>query len=63
MEVTAGLSSNGILQDASGNIGHWALCMQIDLKEFSKPDNTKKTANSILKSVLYRFGSQKVITR
>ncbi|MEO8795003.1 MAG: SpvB/TcaC N-terminal domain-containing protein, partial [Daejeonella sp.] len=59
--TTAGLSTDGILQDASGNIGHWALCLQIDLKGNKvEYEYDKKDGELYLKKVYYTgFGSEK----
>jgi RHS repeat-associated protein len=56
-----GLSANGVLQDASGNIGHWALCLQIDLKGNKvEYEYDKRDGELYLKKVYYTgFGSQK----
>ncbi|PBJ11905.1 T6SS effector amidase Tae4 family protein [Flavobacterium sp. ACN6] len=57
----SGLSANGVLQDGNGNVGHWALCLQVDLKgntveyEYDKSDG-----ELYLKKVYYTgFNSQK----
>jgi RHS repeat-associated protein len=59
--TTSGLSTDGILQDASGNIGHWALCLQVDLKGNSVTyEYAKKEGELYLKKVYYTgFGSDK----
>ncbi|MFB9057512.1 toxin TcdB middle/N-terminal domain-containing protein [Mariniflexile ostreae] len=57
----SGLAANRILQDASGNIGHWALAMQIDLKGNSVAYEYDKIDGELyLKKVYYTgFGSNK----
>ncbi|MDA6070180.1 hypothetical protein NJT12_11180 [Flavobacterium sp. AC] len=59
--TASGLSSGGILQDASGNIGHWALCLQVDLKGNTvEYEYDKKDGELYLKKVYYTgFGSTK----
>lgn len=59
--TTAGLSTDGILKDASGNIGHWALCLQVDLKGNTvEYEYDKKDGELYLKKVYYTgFGSEK----
>ncbi|MGO4770913.1 SpvB/TcaC N-terminal domain-containing protein [Flavobacterium sp. W22_SRS_FK3] len=56
-----GLSTAGILQDANGNIGHWALCLQVDLKGNTvEYEYDKKDGELYLKKVYYTgFGSTK----
>nr|WP_315242710.1 SpvB/TcaC N-terminal domain-containing protein [uncultured Flavobacterium sp.] len=59
--TASGLSTDGTLQDASGNIGHWVLCLQVDLKgntvEYAYD---KRDGELYLKKVYYTgFGSQK----
>jgi RHS repeat-associated protein len=56
-----GLATNAVLQDASGNIGHWALCFQVDLKGNSVSyEYDKKDGELYLKNVYYTgFGSEK----
>ncbi|WP_166923715.1 SpvB/TcaC N-terminal domain-containing protein [Flavobacterium poyangense] len=55
------LAANAILQDASGNIGHWALCLQVDLKGNTVSyEYDKKDGELYLKNVYYTgFGSEK----
>lgn len=57
----SGLAANGVLQDESGNIGHWALCLQVDLKGNTvEYEYDKKDGELYLKKVYYTgFGSQK----
>ncbi|SNR84406.1 RHS repeat-associated core domain-containing protein [Flavobacterium sp. ov086] len=57
----SGLSSDGVLQDANGNIGHWGLCLQVDLKGNSVTyEYDKKDGELYLKKVYYTgFGSEK----
>jgi len=59
--TASGLDTNGVLQDASGNIGHWALCLQVDLKGNTvEYEYDKKDGELYLKKVYYTgFGSQK----
>ncbi|OCB72868.1 hypothetical protein LPBF_11330, partial [Flavobacterium crassostreae] len=59
--TTAGLADNSILQDASGNVGHWALSMQVDLKGNKVTyEYDKKDGELYLKKVYYTgFGTQK----
>ncbi|SHL42830.1 SpvB/TcaC N-terminal domain-containing protein [Flavobacterium chilense] len=59
--TASGLTTAGILQDASGNIGHWALCLQVDLKGNTvEYEYDKKDGELYLKKVYYTgFGSQK----
>jgi RHS repeat-associated protein len=59
--TASGLAANGILQDGSGNIGHWALCLQVDLKGNTvEYEYDKKDGELYLKKVYYTgFGSQK----
>ncbi|MCK8141822.1 polymorphic toxin type 33 domain-containing protein [Flavobacterium sp. I-SCBP12n] len=59
--TTSGLADNSILQDASGNIGHWALAMQVDLKGNTvQYEYEKKEGELYLKKVYYTgFGSEK----
>ena len=59
--TTTGLETNGVLQDATGNIGHWALCLQIDLKGNTVSyEYDKKEGELYLKKVYYTgFGSEK----
>jgi RHS repeat-associated protein len=56
-----GLATDGILKDASGNIGHWALCLQVDLKGNKvEYEYDKKDGELYLKKVYYTgFGSEK----
>jgi RHS repeat-associated protein len=57
----SGLAVNGVLQDANGNIGHWALCLQVDLKGNTvEYEYDKRDGELYLKKVYYTgFGSQK----
>ncbi|MEN2402529.1 SpvB/TcaC N-terminal domain-containing protein [Flavobacterium sp. MC2016-06] len=57
----SGLATNAVLQDASGNIGHWALYFQVDLKGNTvQYEYDKKDGELYLKNVYYTgFGSQK----
>lgn len=57
----SGLSTDAVLQDGSGNIGHWALCLQVDLKGNTvEYEYDKKDGELYLKKVYYTgFGSQK----
>ncbi|MBE8723365.1 SpvB/TcaC N-terminal domain-containing protein [Flavobacterium hungaricum] len=57
----SGLNTNTVLQDASGNIGHWVLCLQKDLKGNTVSyEYDKKDGELYLKKVYYTgFGSQK----
>ncbi|MBF4487524.1 SpvB/TcaC N-terminal domain-containing protein [Flavobacterium sp. CSZ] len=57
----SGLSTDAILQDGSGNIGHWALCLQVDLKGNTvEYEYDKKDGELYLKKVYYTgFDSQK----
>ncbi|MBE0392704.1 SpvB/TcaC N-terminal domain-containing protein [Flavobacterium sp. PL002] len=57
----SGLADNGILQDASGNIGHWALCLQVDLKGNTvQYEYDKRDGELYIKKVYYTgFGSEK----
>jgi len=59
--TAAGLAENGILQDANGNVGHWALCLQVDLKGNTvEYEYDKRDGELYLKKVYYTgFGSQK----
>lgn len=59
--TVSGLATNGVLQDANGNIGHWALCLQVDLKGNSvEYEYDKRDGELYLKKVYYTgFGSQK----
>jgi hypothetical protein len=59
--TTSGLETNGILQDASGNVGHWALCLQVDLKGNTVSyEYDKKDGELYLKKVYYTgFGTEK----
>ncbi|MBP4140409.1 hypothetical protein J3S90_01165 [Flavobacterium sp. P4023] len=59
--TTSGLADNSILQDASGNIGHWALAMQVDLKGNTvQYEYERKDGELYLKKVYYTgFGSEK----
>jgi RHS repeat-associated protein len=59
--TASGLSTDGVLQDASGNIGHWALCEQVDLKGNKVTyEYDKKDGELYLKKVYYTgFGSEK----
>ncbi len=59
--TASGLASNGVLQDANGNIGHWALCLQVDLKGNTvEYEYDKRDGELYLKKVYYTgFGSQK----
>ncbi|MWB95447.1 hypothetical protein GON26_13840 [Flavobacterium sp. GA093] len=59
--TTSGLSTDGILQDAAGNIGHWALCLQVDLKGNTVAyEYEKKDGELYLKKVYYTgFGTEK----
>ncbi|WP_433831152.1 SpvB/TcaC N-terminal domain-containing protein [Flavobacterium anhuiense] len=57
----SGLSTNGILQDANGNIGQWVLCLQVDLKGNTvEYEYDKRDGELYLKKVYYTgSGSQK----
>ncbi|MEO6174498.1 MAG: SpvB/TcaC N-terminal domain-containing protein [Flavobacterium circumlabens] len=57
----SGLAANAVLQDASGNIGHWALYFQIDLKGNTvQYEYDKKDGEIYLKNVYYTgFGAEK----
>lgn len=59
--TASGLSANGVLQDANGNIGQWALCLQVDLKGNTvEYEYDKRDGELYLKKVYYTgFGSQK----
>ncbi|SHM04036.1 RHS repeat-associated core domain-containing protein [Flavobacterium saccharophilum] len=59
--TASGLSTDGVLQDVSGNIGHWALCEQVDLKGNKVTyEYDKKDGELYLKKVYYTgFGSEK----
>ena len=59
--TASGLSNGAILQDASGNIGHWALCLQVDLKGNTvEYEYDKRDGELYLKKVYYTgFGSTK----
>lgn len=59
--TTSGLANNSVLQDASGNIGHWALTVQVDLKGNTvQYEYDKKDGELYLKKVYYTgFGSEK----
>ncbi|MDQ6469892.1 SpvB/TcaC N-terminal domain-containing protein [Flavobacterium sp. LHD-80] len=57
----SGLAVNSVLQDANGNIGHWALCLQVDLKGNTvEYEYDKRDGELYLKKVYYTgSGSQK----
>ena len=57
----SGLDTNGVLQDANGNVGHWALCLQVDLKGNTVTyEYDKKDGDLYLKKVYYTgFGTEK----
>lgn len=57
----SGLSVNGVLQDANGNIGYWALCLQVDLNGNTvEYEYDKRDGGIYLKKIYYTgFGSQK----
>ncbi|MFD1602133.1 SpvB/TcaC N-terminal domain-containing protein [Flavobacterium artemisiae] len=57
----SGLAANATLEDGSGNIGHWALCLQVDLKGNTvEYEYDKKDGELYLKNVYYTgFGSEK----
>ncbi|HEY1193218.1 SpvB/TcaC N-terminal domain-containing protein [Flavobacterium sp.] len=59
--TASGLATNNVLQDANGNIGHWALCLQVDLKGNSiEYEYDKRDGELYIKKVYYTgFGSQK----
>ncbi|WP_281235089.1 SpvB/TcaC N-terminal domain-containing protein [Flavobacterium gelatinilyticum] len=59
--TAGGLQTSGILQDANGNIAHWALCLQVDLKGNTvEYEYDKRDGELYLKKVYYTgFGTQK----
>ena len=59
--TTSGLATNGILQDGNGNVGYWALCLQVDLNGNTvEYEYDKRDGGIYLKKVYYTgFGSQK----
>ncbi|MDR2223117.1 MAG: hypothetical protein LBE34_10315, partial [Flavobacteriaceae bacterium] len=54
----SGLSQNAVLQDAKGNIGHWALCYQVDLKGNSISYEYDKIEGELYIKKIYYTGSK-----
>ncbi|MFH6991107.1 SpvB/TcaC N-terminal domain-containing protein [Flavobacterium sp. FlaQc-48] len=59
--TTSGLSTAAVLQDANGNVGYWALCLQVDLNGNTvEYEYDKRDGGIYLKKVYYTgYGSQK----
>ena len=57
----SGLAPNAVLQDASGNIGHWGLCLQVDLRGNTiSYEYDKRDGELYLKKIYYTgFGTDK----
>lgn len=57
----SGMNTNALLQDSSGNVAHWALCLQKDLKGNTvEYEYDKKDGELYLKKIYYTgFGSQR----